>query len=126
MFLKRFLFSLSVALTLTTYNSNAQTTSKISGKILNSKNEPLSGVSVTIEGLSTGTSTDVEGNFTVSVPSAKSLNVKISAIGYQDKKVSDITVATGKSEELNIILEEASRKLDNVVVKIIRCKKRIG
>lgn len=94
----------------------AQSSSKISGKIINSKNEPVAGVSVSVEGLQSGTSTDVEGRFTISVPSSKAVSVKVSAIGYQPKTVSDINVAPGLTEELNIVLQEASSQLQTVTV----------
>jgi TonB-dependent receptor len=115
--LKTYIFFFTTALTLISYSVCAQTTAKINGKISNIKNEPLSGVSVTVQGLSTGTSTDVEGNFVLSVPASKLLAIQVSAVGYKEKMVADIIVVAGKTEELNIILEEASKKLENVVVK---------
>ncbi|MCW3108882.1 MAG: TonB-dependent receptor plug [Segetibacter sp.] len=113
---KRFIVFTTI-LTLTSYFGYSQTASKISGKILNGKNEPLSGVSITIEGQTKGTSTDVEGNFIFSAPASKALTIKVSTIGYKEKTISDINVAPGKTEELNIILEEVSKKLENVVVR---------
>src|SRR4030095_15654611 len=40
----------------------------ISGKIVNSAGEPLSGVSITIKGSTVGTSTKADGTFTLNVP----------------------------------------------------------
>jgi len=55
--------------------------------------------------------------FTIGVPASKPLSIKVSAVGYREKKVTDVTVTAGKTEELNVFLEEASKKLENVVVK---------
>src|SRR4051812_48856807 len=104
---KGYIVILASVFTLITDSVFSQNTSTITGKILNSKNDPLSGVSVTIEGLSSGTSSDIEGRFTLVVPSSKAVGIKVSAVGYKEKTVADITVAAGKTEELNVILEEA-------------------
>ena len=40
----------------------------VNGKVTNENNEPLSGVSVTIKGKTTGTTTDANGSFSLSVP----------------------------------------------------------
>src|SRR4051812_31900604 len=71
---------------------------RITGKIINDKNEPLTGVSVSIEGRQSGTSSDVEGRFSLVVPAAKTVTIVFSAIGYQPKTMSDVT--PGKPEEL--------------------------
>jgi hypothetical protein len=104
-------------LTIISYGSYGQNTSTISGKIRNGKNEPLSAVSVTVAGTTKGTSTDVEGGFVIAVPSSTAIKLKVSAIGYREKTIGDIIVVPGKTEELNIILEEANKKLENVVVR---------
>jgi len=114
---KSFTLLFATVFTLISYPGFSQQSSKISGKILNSKNERLSGVSVTILGLSSGTSTDIEGSFILPVPSSKPLTIKVSAVGYKEKTVPDISVGEGLTEELNIILEEAGKKLENVVVR---------
>ena len=93
--------------------SIAQTTN-LTGRILNDKNEGLPGVSISIEGLAGGTSSDVEGHFTLSVPAGKEITLKITAVGYQGKTLSQVT---GNTEELNVILEPASKNLEDVTVK---------
>lgn len=70
--------------------------------------EPLIGVSVALKGSTTGTVTDLDGKFTISVPLNSTL--VISYIGYTMQEVT----ATGKP--LNISLAEKNRELDEVVV----------
>jgi len=114
---KSLVFVFTFLTTLISFSSFSQSSATISGKILNGKNDPIAGVSVIIEGLLTGTSSDVEGRFTISVPSAKPLIIQLTAVGYKQKTVTDVTVSAGKTEELTVIMEELSKKLENVVVK---------
>src|SRR5665647_3064385 len=59
---------------------HAQT--NISGTVKNSEGEALNGVSINIKGISkSGTTTDINGNFTLSVPSANAVLI-ISYVGY--------------------------------------------
>lgn len=93
--------------------SFSQGTEKLFGRILNSKNEPLAGVSVTIEGTANGTSSDLEGRFSVQVDPTKNINLVFSAIGYQTKTIA------GKSgpNELIVTIESARKNLEGVTVK---------
>src|SRR5215469_13503721 len=58
---------------------------KITGKVTGENGEPLSGVSVTVKGSTVGTSTDNDGNFTLTVPEKGTL--VISDIGYESQQV---------------------------------------
>ena len=103
-------------LVLLSFSTFAQSVSKISGKIIDSKNAPIAGVTVSIAGSAKGASSDVEGRFTIVVPSATTVSLTVSAVGFQTKTLSDIKVAAGATEELNIILQESSKQLTTVVV----------
>jgi TonB-dependent receptor len=95
--------------------SQAQTI-KLSGKINNGKNEPLAGVSVKIVGATGGTSSDLEGRFSLNLSTGKKYTLEFSAIGYASKTVSEVEVSSGQSNELNIILEVKEKTGDNVVI----------
>src|ERR1035437_1401937 len=98
-----FLISLGFAL-------HAQEPVKISGVIKDAvTQEELIGVNVMILGSSTGTVTDVNGNFSISVPSNGS--IKVSYIGYQTQ---EIKITDQKT--LNILLAPESKMIDEVVV----------
>lgn len=70
----------------------------------------LIGVSVLVEGSSIGTITDVNGNFSIDVPSPNSVLV-FSYVGYTSQKVK----VNGQTN-LNVILAEDTRNLDEVIV----------
>jgi hypothetical protein len=57
---------------------------KVSGKVSNEKNEPLPGVSVRVAGQAGGTSTNVEGRYTLTLPTGK-YELEFSAVGYETK-----------------------------------------
>lgn len=104
---------------------NAQTV-RLSGKITNDKNEPISGASILIEGTKTGTSTSQDGSFSLNLEIRKKYTIKISAIGYGQKIISDVEVTTGQVNELNIVLEVQAKTDDGVVVKTSARKETVN
>ncbi|MDA3615830.1 SusC/RagA family TonB-linked outer membrane protein [Polluticaenibacter yanchengensis] len=65
----------------------AQTVSSVTGKVTDAKNgNPIEGVSVTVKGTTTGTSTDVSGNYNIKISSNNAVLV-FSFVGYSDQEV---------------------------------------
>ncbi len=95
--------------------TNAQI--KLSGKVVNSKNEPVAGVSVKLINATGGTTTDVEGRYSLSLSTGKKYELEFSTIGYASKLVNDIEVGQGMDNELNVVLEVAAKDIEGVVVK---------
>jgi TonB-linked SusC/RagA family outer membrane protein len=83
---------------------------QVTGKVTDRNGETLIGVSVLVKGASTGTSTDVNGNFKITVPSNNAVLV-IKYIGYTTREV-----PTAGQNTLNIILQEEATSLNEVVV----------
>ena len=83
----------------------------VKGTVIDEKtNSTLIGVSVIVEGTTVGTVTDMNGNFTINVPSESSI-LKFSYIGYTSQKVK----LNGQSE-LKVTLSENLKNLDEVIV----------
>ena len=82
---------------------------KITGLVTDEKGDPIIGASVVIKGLNTGTITNVDGKFTLETTEQSSIIV--SYIGYK----TDIFTIGGNSN-YNIVLNEDSKALDEVVV----------
>lgn len=80
----------------------------VSGVVTDSQGEPIIGASVIVKGTSEGVATDLDGRFTVKASAGQ--EITISSIGYKP-----VTVTVGNSP-LNIVLEEDSQMLDDVVV----------
>lgn len=91
-------------------------TVKLSGKILNAKNETLPGVSIKITGAAGGTTTDIEGRFSLSLSVGKKYELEFSAVGYATKIISDVEVLNGEVNELNIVLDVQAKTGENITV----------
>lgn len=83
--------------------------SAIKGKVVSPENEPLIGVSIRVKDTSTGTTTDVEGNFSL-VATPKDI-LLISYTGYSSQEV-----PVDNNTFLNIVLKESTNSLEEVVV----------
>src|SRR5690554_2357373 len=83
----------------------------VSGKVTSSvDNSALPGVTVLIQGTFTGSVTDIDGNYTVTVPNGEDILV-FSSIGY----ISQAIPVDGRSE-INVVLMQDTQNLDEVVV----------
>lgn len=90
---------------------------RLSGKVLNNNNEPIAGVSIKISGQSGGTATDIEGRYSLALEPGKKYTLEVSAIGYAPKSIADVELGTDAGNELNIVLEPASKDIEGVVVR---------
>ena len=90
---------------------NAQSVKSISGTVTDDQGEAVISGTVKVKTGSTGTITDINGKYTLSVPSNATL--VFSYIGYitQEFKVSEL-----KSNVLNVVLQSDTKALDEVVV----------
>ena len=89
---------------------SAAQSSKISGRVVASEEKlPLSGVSVSIKGKTTGTQTAANGSF--SIDAEKGETIVISFVGYQSQEIKIGSIAT-----LEIQLISDAAKLGEVVV----------
>jgi TonB-linked SusC/RagA family outer membrane protein len=90
-------------------NSLAFQDIKITGKITGANGEALGGVSISLKGTAIGTTTDNNGNFTLTVPEKGTLVV--SFIGYQDQQV-----AVNSQSVINITMATSNKAMDEVIV----------
>jgi TonB-dependent starch-binding outer membrane protein SusC len=83
---------------------------RVSGKVTGPNGEPMSNVSVSIKGTSTGTTTDASGNFNIMVPDENSVLV-FSYVGFtpQEQRV-------GSRITIDVVMMAAERSLNEVVV----------
>lgn len=84
-------------------------TGNISGNIVDEQNEPVVGATIAVKGTTKGTSSDVDGNF--SIEASKGSTLVISLLGYIKQEVT-----VGDNKNLNIQLREDNKLLDEVVV----------
>lgn len=82
----------------------------IKGVVKEVAGEALPGVNVMVVGTSTGTITDINGAYSIAVPSEKS-SLRFSYIGYNDQ-----IIPVGKNKTLHVTLDENSQSLNEVLV----------
>ncbi len=83
---------------------------QVSGTVTDAGGDPLIGATVTIEGTSTGTATDISGAFSLDVPSPNS-TLLISYTGY-----SPVTIALEGRSSVSVSMQEDVAALDEIVV----------
>lgn len=96
-------------LTTAALSLQAQTRNQVSGRVTDAAGEPLVGATVVVVGTTTGTTTDIDGNYAINAPAAGQL--KFSYIGYAEQ-----TVEIGTQSVINITLQDDSQVLKDVVV----------
>ena len=85
---------------------------RIIGKVTSAEdNSPLPGVSVVLKGTTKGTSTDANGIYDISLPSAKGTTLIFSFVGVATQEIK-----IGNESELNVSMVSDSRLLTEVVV----------
>ena len=91
-----------------TFLTAQQGTLRVSGNVTEESGDPLIGVNIQEKGTTNGTTTDVDGNYTLTVPQGATL--VFSYVGFTAVE----RAATGGV--LNVVLREDSRFIDEVVV----------
>ena len=91
----------------------------VTGKIVDTKGEPIIGANVVVKGTTNGTITDFDGNFSIEAPSNAVLQV--SYIGYVPQDV-----PVGNRSALQIVIKEDTQNLDEVVVVGYGSQKKVN
>ena len=81
---------------------------QVSGVVVDEKGDPIIGASVQVKGTTTGTISDYDGEFTLSVPD-DATTLTVSFVGMQTQEVEI-------AKNLRIVLHEASEMIQEVVV----------
>lgn len=117
---QKVLSSMIVALALLFAGSaGAQETKTIKGMVRDVTGEPLIGASVIEKGTNNGVITDVDGNFTLTVPADATLS--IAYMGYATREIH--LAKRKKQDDLRVTLREDSQQLKEVVVTAMGIKK---
>lgn len=82
----------------------------INGTVRDAQQEHLPGVNVLVKGTTIGTTTDIDGNYFISVPDKNAVLV-FSYIGFESQEVK-----VGGQININVNMSEESNSLDEVVV----------
>ena len=94
---------------LTKGEASQQNGRRVTGKELDKSGESIIGANVVVKGTTTGTVTDIDGNFSLEV--AEGALLEISYIGYLEQEIK-----VGNQKNLTVRLSEDTQNLDEVVV----------
>lgn len=94
----------------TVHSTMQQKQHTIKGTVSDEYGEPLIGVSVLVQGTTTGTITDIDGNYTLEILNDEAV-LEFSYIGYQK-----ISLRVAGASSFNIIMKEDAQQLNEVVV----------
>jgi TonB-linked SusC/RagA family outer membrane protein len=107
--MKKRLLQLVFLLTLASASAYAQT---VTGTVTAaSDGTPVPGVSVLLKGSTSGTTTDAEGKFSLSVPDPQNSVLVLSFIGFATQEI-----AVGNQSTINVVMQEDTQELSEVVV----------
>lgn len=93
----------------------------ITGTVKDSRtSEAIIGANVVIQGTTTGSATDLDGNFTIPNLAEGTYTLQVSYVAYKTHLVQDVQVETARKVSIDITLSEDVSELDEVVVKAAR------
>ena len=91
----------------------------ITGSVVDSRTrEPLPGVNIMVvekEGL--GTSTDLDGTFVIRELAVGTYSLRVSAIGFETRIITNVVVTTGRETPVPITLTEGVIEMQEVTVR---------
>lgn len=87
---------------------------KITGKIVDNKNEPLPGVTILVDG-GRGVISQADGTYELNLPPGN-YTITYSFISYETKRVTDVVVREDANTPLNVLLRNSSSRLKEVTV----------
>jgi len=84
---------------------------EVKGRITDRDGNPLPGVSVTLSGTSTGTTSDNNGHFSLTIPELRNAVLEITSIGFVSQKVT-----LQQQTDIAIVMEPDISGMDDIVV----------
>jgi hypothetical protein len=106
----------SIVLLLITFSVTAQLT-KLNGRILNQKNEPVVGATISVTGTLQNIAANVEGRFFVELEENKKYTLTVSAVGYKTKLVEEVEVKLKDDNVIHIVMEIATKEVGEIVIR---------
>ncbi|WP_397363784.1 TonB-dependent receptor domain-containing protein [Olleya sp. R77988] len=113
----------SLVFTLFSIITFAQTGS-VSGTLTDKEfnDEPLAFANILIQGTSTGTTTDFDGQYTFTDLEAGTYNIEYSFVGYQTQNL-PVVVEAGKNTVIDVVMSASAAALDEVVLETVTTKR---
>lgn len=91
----------------------------VAGKVSDVNGVPVIGASVVVKGTTVGTSTDMDGTFSLQVPPAATAQLEVNFLGYEP-----VMVSVGNRTSFDVTLHEAASEIEGVVVTALGIKRQ--
>lgn len=103
----------------------AQAGGTITGRVTDvASGSPIGQASVLVTGTTVGTQTADDGSFTLLVPTAGTITLRVTRIGYEARQL-PLTVVSGETQTANFTLSAASYSLTSVVVTATGMQRKV-
>ncbi|NOU19745.1 MAG: TonB-dependent receptor [Bacteroidales bacterium] len=114
----RIYFLLAASLLLLTVDLSAQNNGVIHGKIFNKKNnEPIPFANIVLWNTIIGSTSDIDGNYRITGIKPGYIELRVSSVGFKTYISESILITNANPATLDILLEETSLEIGEVVVK---------
>ncbi|MDE6390503.1 MAG: carboxypeptidase-like regulatory domain-containing protein, partial [Duncaniella sp.] len=117
-----FRIALSILLTILPAAAAGQGKVKLHGKVTDANNDPVEFATVRIGGTATGTTTSLEGDYTLTCAKADTIVVYFSCIGFREVKKT--LIDPQEDVALNVLLPMDTELLQQV--EVVELKKQTG
>ncbi len=105
-------FALSIS-----FQLKAQDTGTLSGTVVDAESgETLIGVNIVIEGTTIGTSTDLDGRYSIRDIEAGTYTIIASYVSFQRQTITGVEINAGEVTTLDLTLQPETEELEDVVV----------
>ena len=93
----------------------ADTKGKLTGRIVDTREQPVLGANIIVVGTTSGAAADQDGHYNILNVPAGVYDVRISAVGYQTSLVREVRVNAGQTTTLNETISESAIETGEVV-----------
>lgn len=99
------------------FNLKAQSTGALTGKVVDAQSgETIIGANVVIEGTAIGSTTDIDGRYTIRGIKEGIYTFVFSYISFQKQTITGVEITAGEVTSLNIALKPQTEELDDVII----------
>ncbi len=114
---RKFYTTILLLLIASTFSLAQTGTGRVSGKVVDKQTgEPLIGANIIVEGTTLGAATDINGEYLISQIPSGTYSIRVSYIGFQSVKMSEVKITSGLTTSINFTLQSTDFATGDVVI----------